>query len=162
MSFRERTRRANAGARFHLLAALGIAASLAVIVAAQTLALGWRDPRQIGGLVALLSGAALPCTFAGSWLADWIAPAETRRVAVWMLLVGGGTMGLGALIYALIYRAGYAQWHDPIFTRGWLVQAVFTMAGAFYYWAVLAVRLIMPWAIVPLALGALAFARRSR
>lgn len=162
MGWRERVRRANAARAFHVHAALGIGASLELIVLAQTLLLGWRDWRQIVGLTILYGLCGFAGTLAGSWTAAWLTDRAPRATAAWAMLVGGLAMGLGALGFALLYRSAYSQWHDPAFTVGWAVQSVFTMAGAIYYWAVLGTRLILPWAIVPLVIGALAFARRPR
>ena len=162
MAIRDRTRRANGRLRFHLCAAFAIGAALAFIVAAQALLLGWRDAKQIGTLALLYGGSGFVGTFAGSWLATWFTHRPAGAFAAWAMLSGGLSMGGGAFLFALTYRAAYAQWHEAAFTVAWAFQGFFTMAGAVYYWAVLGTRMILPWAIVPLALGALAFARRVR
>ena len=154
--------RANGEGGLHLRLAFATAVALAAIVAAQCLLLGWRDPSQIGRLALLYGVSALVGTGAGSWLAALLPFHGARRAAAWIVLAGGGTMGLGALLFALHYRAAYAQWHADALTVPWTFQAVFTMAGAGYFWAVLGTRMILPLALLPLLAGALAFARGSR
>lgn len=69
------------------------------------------------------------------------------------------TIGITALIYALIYRNYYAQWHGETFSKLWLVQLVFTMASALYQFAVQGVRLYLPLGVAALFAASAVLAR---
>ena len=45
---------------------------------------------------------------------------------------------------ALQYRAYYAQWHDPAFSRIWFWQQFYTALGSTYQYAVIGIRLYWP------------------
>ncbi|MEM5492126.1 hypothetical protein [Hoeflea sp. AS16] len=58
------------------------------------------------------------------------------------------TIGVTSLIFAVIYRSFYAQWHGDPFTRLWLYQFMFTTAAALYQFAVQGLRLYLPLGVV--------------
>lgn len=110
--------------------------------------------------------------FAGGFLA-WIAalplarfvslgrPLETR-FAVALLLLTLGSAASTAFLFALQYRMFYAQWHQPFGTTIWLFQFVFTSASAVYQFAVLGLRLLMPFGFLLLLLASIILTRLIR
>ena len=117
-------------------------------------------------------GGLLLLYFAGGGLA-WILmlpiarmfahgrAAETRFAAFFLLLTCG-TIAVTAFLYALDYRQFYAQWHEPVGSRIWVLQFLFTVAGAVYQFAVLGIRLYLPLGFLALLATSLLMARRMR
>ncbi|OCP03942.1 hypothetical protein BC374_26195 [Ensifer sp. LC13] len=66
------------------------------------------------------------------------------RFAAYLFFLALGTIGMTAMLFALDYRAFYAQWHAPVGTRTWLFQFAFTTAIAFYQFLVMGLRLYLP------------------
>ncbi|MEM5472548.1 hypothetical protein WNZ14_12485 [Hoeflea sp. AS60] len=58
------------------------------------------------------------------------------------------TIGVTSLMFAIVYRNFYAQWHGDTFTKLWLYQLVFTTASALYQFAVQGVRLYLPLGVI--------------
>lgn len=77
---------------------------------------------------------------------------ETRFAAHFALL-GLGTILCTAFVFAIDYRAFYAQWHQPFGTRIWAFQFFFTSIGAVYQFLVMGLRLYLP-AGLPILAGA--------
>ncbi|WP_394689155.1 hypothetical protein [Hoeflea sp.] len=69
------------------------------------------------------------------------------------------TIGMTAVLFAIIYRNFYAQWHGDPFTKLWLIQLAFTSASALYQFAVVGLRLYMPLGVALLFATALLLAR---
>ena len=65
-------------------------------------------------------------------------------------------------LYALDYRAYYAEWHADTFTRIWFLQFAHTIAAALYQFAVLGLRLFFPVGFAALLVASFWFARRAR
>ncbi|MDF1607476.1 hypothetical protein PZ897_04740 [Hoeflea sp. YIM 152468] len=135
-------------------------------------ALGWGAAMAISAQASLwLSMAALTShywsltalVFAGAacaWplslaLFRFIAFRRRREAAfaVAFLCLTLFTIGLTSAMFAVIYRAFYAQWHGDPFTKLWLAQFVFTVASALYQFAVQGVRLYLPLGVVFLGLA---------
>jgi hypothetical protein len=72
------------------------------------------------------------------------------------------TIGLTAAIYALLYRAYYAQWHEEAFSLVWFVQFIFTVLAALYQFAVLGLRLYFPVGLVAVFAVSFWIARNPR
>ena len=72
------------------------------------------------------------------------------------------TVSITALIFAVIYRNFYAQWHGPFPSRLWLFQLVFTTAAALYQFAVMGMRLYLPLGAIFLLAASLMLARKHR
>ncbi|PWW04371.1 hypothetical protein DFR52_1011069 [Hoeflea marina] len=70
------------------------------------------------------------------------------------------TVLVTALIFAVVYRNFYAQWHGPFPSRLWLLQLVFTTAAALYQFAVIGMRLYLPLGAIFLLAASLGIARR--
>lgn len=109
--------------------------------------------------------------FAGAALA-WPAALYFTRLAAlgrgaraWfaatMVFLSAATVGLTAGIFALIYRIFYSQWHADAFTVAWIYQQVFTTASAFYQFAVMGLRLYLPYGALALVVVAFAIARQK-
>lgn len=74
----------------------------------------------------------------------------SRRIAGRLILLPSLTVFATALAFAVVLRDYYAQWHGPFLSKGWVIQLVFTLAGGFYQFAVIA----LPY-YVPVALAAM-------
>ena len=86
---------------------------------------------------------------------------ETRFAAHFVLL-SLGTVALTAFVFAMDYRLFYAQWHQPFGTRIWLLQFVFTAAGAAYQFLVMGLGLYLPAGLPVLAGASLWLAKSMR
>ena len=146
--------------RHTITGALAQGAAFSAIATASLVALGWNDGSAIS-LVSLLVGVG---TFIGSWpaiaLAASLPLSKGRRLAAWLFLVGASSHVGAALAFAVHYKSVFALWHLPFPSVGWAFQTFFTMAGALFFFAVTGLRLLLPWTLVPLVAGALAFARK--
>jgi hypothetical protein len=58
------------------------------------------------------------------------------------------TIGITSVLFAIIYRTFYAQWHGDPFSKIWLVQLAFTSASALYQFAVIGIRLYLPLGVI--------------
>lgn len=87
--------------------------------------------------------------------------AETRFSAC-LFWLSVGTIGVTVVLFAFQYRAFYAQWHAPFLSRTWMYQFVFTTASAFYQFAVLGLRLYLPFGFLFLLTASAILARRMR
>lgn len=128
------------------------------------LLLDWQTPAAIRHVAFYFAIGGLFAYPVAVPLAAWLArhrAAETA-FAAHLLLLGGGTLGLTAFLYALDLRAYFAEWHEPAFTRIWAYQFVFTVLGALYQFAVLGVRLFLPVGFPALLLFSLWHARTRR
>lgn len=88
--------------------------------------------------------------------------ARETRLALALLCLTAGTVASTALLFALQYRLFYAQWHEPFGTRIWALQFAFTSASALYQFAVLGLRLFLPFGFVCLIAASWGLVRRSR
>lgn len=86
---------------------------------------------------------------------------ETRFAATFFSLTLF-TTGMTALIFAMQYRAFYAQWHDPFLTRYWILQFIFTSGAAVVHYVALGLRLYLPIGIVALFATSAIMAHRMR
>lgn len=68
---------------------------------------------------------------------------EKRFAAVFVCL-STITIAVTAILFAIIYRNFYAQWHDGSFTVLWIHQFIFTTASALVQFAVIGLRLYFP------------------
>jgi len=58
------------------------------------------------------------------------------------------TIAVTSMIFALILRNFYAQWHGDPLSKLWLVQFAFTTASALYQFAVMGIRLYLPLGVM--------------
>lgn len=124
----------------------------------------WETPQKIRSVAALfaLSGAlAFPL---GLILARFMAHGRGREsaFAVAFLSLAFATACMTGVLYALDYRAYYAEWHADVFTRTWFLQFAHTFAAALYQFTVLGLRLFFPLGFVALLAASLWFARSLR
>ena len=69
------------------------------------------------------------------------------------------TIGVTSVMFALLYRNFYAQWHGDPFTKLWLMQLIFTIGSALYQFAVQGLRLYLPLGVVFLFAASFMLAR---
>ncbi|MGL4490190.1 MAG: hypothetical protein ACRCU5_12185 [Rhizobiaceae bacterium] len=70
------------------------------------------------------------------------------------------TIGITAFIFALHFRAYFAQWHDHELTVRLAFQTVFTILSAIYQFLVLGLRLYIPIGLIALMGASWAFATK--
>ena len=86
----------------------------------------------------------------------------TRVFAATVLGLAVTTIGTTALLFALIYRSYYAQWHGAVFSTEWFFEFAFTSAGAIYQFAVIGTRHFLPIGLPALLLASLWRAKMAR
>ncbi|MCR4266265.1 hypothetical protein [Nitratireductor sp. ZSWI3] len=124
----------------------------------------WRPVSQLAGLAGIfaLGGAiGFPAGHTACRLLSRHERTETRFAAAF-LAFATATLGATAMVYALQYRAYYAQWHGPLFSLRWILEFVFTTAGALYQFAVLGLRIYFPWGFAALFALSLYYAAKPR
>ena len=84
------------------------------------------------------------------------------RFSAAFLCLGGMTVALTAIIFAIIYRSFYAQWHGEFLTWLWAYQLFFTLASAIYQFAVIGVRNFLPLGLIFLCAASLRLAKTTR
>lgn len=122
---------------------------------------GWQTTGSIAvvsGMFAAGAALAFPLAFTISGLVG--GRRSQQRFAAAMLAFTLVTIGVTAAIFALQYRAYYAHWHGPAFSRLWANQFVFTMGSAVVQFLVSGVRLYFPIGFVALLAVSAWFARR--
>ncbi|MBW3098845.1 hypothetical protein [Pseudohoeflea coraliihabitans] len=77
------------------------------------------------------------------------------RLAASLLFLTVATIVVTACVFALHYRLFYAQWHGAAFGRLWLIQFIFTFVAALYQFAVMGLRLYLPFGALFLMAAAL-------
>lgn len=129
----------------------------------------WWTSHGLGGkamkVLAIFGAGALVGGFLAWVLAAMLAGGARsagRRAAVMLVLLVIGTAGTVALIYFIDFRSYFAQFHDTTFSRDWLVEMLFTGAGALYVFASMGLRLMLPAGLPLLFIGAALFARATR
>lgn len=129
----------------------------------------WRDSALIHGKLASILALHFGCAMAAFLLALWCIGKVLgedrrfgRRFAAAFVFLSGLTIGLTALVFALIYRSAYAQWHGPPLSAAWTEALVFTIAGAVYQFLVLGLRHYVPLGFAALVAASLVLACRCR
>jgi len=124
----------------------------------------WETPEKIRTVTALFAISGFIAFPFGLILARFLAHRRQREVAFaaaflsLAAVTGAATGGL----YALDYRAYYAEWHAEAFSRIWFLQFIHTIAAALYQFAVLGFRLFFPVGFLALLIASAWFARRAR
>jgi hypothetical protein len=115
----------------------------------------WGIEPQRMTVMSIMAGGAVLAFVPGVTLANLIAGNKRQSQLMAALLIGLmlSTIGVTALIYLFHFRSYYAIWHDHAGAHDWYWQQLFTSASAFYQFAVLGVRLYLPWGPV-LLIGA--------
>ena len=125
------------------------------------LRLDWETTDRVR-LVALLFAAGGALAFpVGLFAARLLSRGRSGEVAFAAAFVSllGATVAVTGALYALQYRAYYAEWHAEAFSVTWMFQFVFTTLAALYQFAALGVRLYFPLGFAALFVVALVFAR---
>lgn len=112
---------------------------------------GWDFTSQTFFVAAIFGGGAA----LGFWPAIFAARGLLRRPSASRVLLIALSLTLWTLfmtscLFALQYRAYFAQWHGEAFSRLWLWQQFFTAGGAVYTYVVLGLRLYVPVALFAL------------
>ena len=66
------------------------------------------------------------------------------RLASFLLVALAASVAITGLALALPQYLYYGQWRAPAFSKAWFVQTAFSLASAYYQFAVLALRLYFP------------------
>lgn len=124
----------------------------------------WESPEKIRTVAALFAiGGAIAFPF-GLILARFLSYRRTPQAAfaAAFLSLAAVTAAATGGLYALDYRAYYAEWHAEVFSRIWFLQFIHTIAAALYQFAVLGFRLFFPVGFLALLVASAWFARRAR
>ena len=124
----------------------------------------WETPQKIRTVTVLFAlGGAAAFPF-GLTLARFLSYQRQRETAfaAAFLSFALATAAVTAGLFALQYRTYYAEWHADAFTRIWFFQFAYTIAAAFYQFAVLGLRLFFPFGFVALLVASLWFTRSAR
>ncbi|EDQ33445.1 hypothetical protein HPDFL43_09422 [Hoeflea phototrophica DFL-43] len=163
-NLRDRLHAARIGWRETLLGAIGWGAAMALSAQASLWLSNAALTSHYWNLTALtFAGAALAWPLSLSafrFLAFGRGREPAFAAAVLCLIVF--TIGITAVLFAIIYRNFYAQWHGDPFTKLWLIQLAFTSASALYQFAVVGLRLYLPLGVVLLFAAAVLLARGHR
>lgn len=148
-NLRDRFGAARIGWRESLSGALGWGAAMALSAQASLWLSNAAMTSHYWSLTALVfAGAALawPPSLAAFRFMSFGRTRETAFAAAFLCLTVL-TIGITAVIFAVIYRQFYAQWHGDPLTKLWVIQLVFTVASALYQFAVMGLRLYLPLGI---------------
>jgi hypothetical protein len=146
--------------------ALGTVAWAAAMAATAAAALLWTRGWALDGHAGLLTGIfaaggvlgyptarLLLALVPGRWSAS-------QRFSSAFILIGAGTVGFTALIFALQFINYYSQWHDDHASKRLLFETVFTILSACYQFLVLGLRLYIPFGLLALIAASWAYAQR--
>ena len=106
--------------------------------------------------------AFLPALWFAGVLRHWLAFSATQRFAATFIALTILTVGLTAFIHSQIFRHYFSQWHEPVGSKIWILQTVFTTAAAIYHFLVMGLALFLPVGLPALLLASLWAARRER
>ncbi len=107
----------------------------------------------LGGLIAFLIVTLLFRWVPGRWR-------KGQRFAAAFIGLSLATIGITALIFALHFRAYFAEWHDDHLSIRLAFETTFTIAAAIYQFLVLGLRLYLPLAVIALLGASWAFATK--
>ncbi len=87
-----------------------------------------------------------------AWLAEAVFrnARDSVRLAAFLVTAFGATVVATGLLLAIPQYLYYTQWHAAAFSKVWVIQFVFTFAGAFYQFAVVGLRFYFPFAFLAL------------
>lgn len=113
---------------------------------------GWQAEEAILRVAAIFAAGGLVAYIPVTMLAALLSRGRHReaRLAIHGLGLACATAGTTALLYALVYRSYYAEWHDPAFTTTWFFEFGFTIAGAVYQFLVSGLGLYLPLGLAAL------------
>lgn len=161
-NLRDRLRAARIGWREAISGALGWGAAMAISAQVSlwlSIAALTSHYWHLTTLVFFGAACAWPLSLALFRFIAFRRPREAAFAAAFLCLTIV-TIGLTSVLFAVIYRSFYAQWHGDPFTKLWLFQLVFTLAGALYQFAVQGVRLYLPLGMLFLFAGSYWLAQR--
>lgn len=125
---------------------------------------GWQTLSQVTALTFIFAlGAALAFPLGHTFQALLARRSEPEtRFAAAFVSFAAATICITAALYALQYRAYYAQWHGDPFSIRWILHFVFTTAGAVYQFAVIGLRVYFPWGLAALFALSYLYAAKPR
>lgn len=138
------------------------AASMAASAYTSPLLRGWETQANFTRVVMLFGIGGLLAFPLGFYLARLLAKQKglDGRLAAALLGFGIATVMVTALLYVLDYRDYYSEWHEPPFTKIWLLEVLVTAAAALYQFAALGMRLFFPLGFCALFAVAVWFTRK--
>lgn len=124
----------------------------------------WETPRTIRTVTGLFAIGGLIAFPFGLILARFLSHRRRRQTAFAAALLSLAAMTALATggLYALDYRAYYAEWHAETLSLTWVFQFIYTVAAALYQFAVLGLRLFFPVGFLALLIASAWFASRAR
>lgn len=155
--------------RFRRIATVsGLALAWGAICAASAAIGLWREDE----LGTARAATIIAVFFAGAFLALALVAVFglfrlfRRRRSVHFAFIVAGLLALTVLLTASLFTvpqyAYYTQWHEEVLTLHWIEQFAFTVVGAFYQFAVMALPFYFPLAFVGLFAIAWALVAKTR
>ena len=123
----------------------------------------WRHmlpPNSLRLNVIFALGAALAAPLAIWCIRILSSKNANTAFAASFVLLGIGTIGLTALIFALDFWQYFVQWHGQAFSKLWLNQFIYTCASALYQFLVSGLRLYLPFGFLALVAASLWASKR--
>lgn len=122
----------------------------------------WETPASIEQIMKLYALGGFLAFPIGLYLARLLAGRRRGAKGFTCALVAFAitTVGLTALVFAIVYRVYYSEWHDDEFSIRLIFEIAFTTAAAMYQFAVLGLRLYFPIGVAALIGASLWFARQ--
>lgn len=160
-NLRERLHAARIGLLETLIGAIGWGAGMALSAQASLwLSYGAITSHYWSVTAMFFAGAALawPFSLAAHRFLAYGRQRQARFAAAFLCLTIF-SIAITAVLFAIIYRNFYAQWHGDPFTKLWLVQLAFTSASALYQFAVVGLRMYLPLGAVLLFAAAYLLSR---
>lgn len=122
---------------------------------------GWETQASFARIVVLFAVGGLIAFPLGLLLARRIGTGKSieGRLAAGLLGFAVATVAATSLLYVIDYSDYYSEWHEPPFTKIWLVEIAVTAAAALYQFAALGMRMFFPLGFCALFVAAVWFAR---
>ncbi len=121
----------------------------------------WEKVSAVARLYAVGGVLAFPIAFTVARFLSLGRSAETAFAAALVSLAAITVVTTG-LAFAFDYRSYYAEWHGSPGSLTWTLQLAFTTLGALYQFAVLGLRLLLPFGLAALVAAGVWFARLPR
>lgn len=124
----------------------------------------WALPVHLDTVVLIFFAGGMLALVPGWWLARsvalWRGFSASQRFSAHFLAWTFLTVGITAFIHSQIFRAYFAEWHEPFGTKIWVLQTVFTSLAAIYHFLVMGLTLFLPLGLPALLLASLWAARK--
>jgi hypothetical protein len=139
-----------------VIGSIGWCAALSLCVWFNARLTSWGNEAQRIEVLLIVAGGAFLSFLPGVMLARLVAGRKGQSQFMSALVIGLAlsTIGSTAVIYLFNFRSYYAFWHDHPGEHDWYWQQFFTTASAFYQFAVLGMRLYLPFGPLVLIIAA--------